>query len=120
MSNIDRLKRVVKAWYAGLRKRRRTAVYEKDDPRMIINDLGLQMSPEALSFIADSSFHREDMLVQIYAAEEELDRDLVLDNIRLDPAYSPKVYETEDRIAVTMIVKGEEVVIFEFSRKEEA
>ena len=93
MSNIDRLKRVVKSWYAGLRKKRRSAVYEQDDPRMIINDLGLQMSPEGLAFIADSSFHREDMLMQIYAAEEELDRDLVVDNTHLDPVYSPKVYD---------------------------
>lgn len=117
MANIDRLKRVVMSWVGGLRKRRRNAVYEQDDPRMIINDLGLQLSPEGLAFIADSSFHREDMLMQIYAAEEELDRDLVVDNNRLDPAYSPKVYEKDDRIVVTMVVKGEEVVIFEFSRK---
>ena len=118
MSNIDRLKRVVRSWVGGLRKRRRTAVYEKDDPRMIINDLGLQMSPEGLAFIADSSFHRQDMLVQIHAAEEALDRDLVISNSYLDPAYSPKVYEEEDRIVVTMIIRDEEVVIFEFSRKE--
>ena len=86
---------------------------------MIINDLGLQMSPEALSFIADSNFRREDMLVQIHAAEESLDRDLVVDNSALDPVYSPKVYEDEDRIAVTMIIRDEEVVIFEFSRQED-
>lgn len=118
MSNIERLKRVVTSWVGGLRKKRRSSVYEQDDPRMIINDLGLQLSPEALSFIADSSFHREDMLMQIYAAEEELDRDLVVDNVRLDPVYSPKVYESFDRIAVTMIINGDEVVVFEFSRKE--
>ncbi len=119
MANIDRLKRVVESWVGGLRKRRRTAVYEHDDPRMIINDLGLQMSPEALSFIADSRYHREDMLMQIYAAEEELDRDLVVDNNRLDPVYSPKVYEDEDKITITMVVNGKESIIVEFSRKEE-
>ena len=119
MSNIERLKRVVKSWVASRRKRRRSAVYEQDDPRMIINDLGLQMSAEGLSFIADSSYRREDMLMQIYAAEEELDLDLVVDNIQLDPTYSPTVYEEEDRIAVTILADGEEVVIIEFARTEE-
>lgn len=118
MSNIDRLKRVVTTWVGSMRKRRRPAVYEQDDPRMIINDLGLQLSQEALSLIADNNFYREDMLVQIYAAEEELDRDLVVDNIQLDPQYSPKVYEDENRITVSILIEGEEVVIIEFSRQE--
>ncbi len=119
MANIDRLKRVVGSWVGSFRKRRRPGVYEQDDPRMIINNLGLQLSPEALSFIVDSQFHREDMLMQIYAAEEELDCDLVVDNTRLDPARSPKVYEEKDQIAITVTVKGEEIVVVHFSRKKE-
>jgi|GEM_PF-1486094 len=118
MSNIDRLRRVVNSWVGSRRKQRRPAVYEQDDPRMIINDLGLQLSPEALSLIADNNFYREDLLVQIYAAEEELDCDLVVDNIQLDPQYSPKVYEDEKVIAVSILIDGEEVVIIEFTRPE--
>ena len=114
MSEFYRIKRIVNSWLGSRNKRRRSATYEKDDPRMILNDLGLQMSPEALAFVADDSFRREDMLMQIYAAEEELDVDLVLDNVRFDPIWDPKVYVGDQKFAITVVVRREEVVVVEF------
>lgn len=114
MSEIDRLKRIARSWWGGIRKKQRPASYERDDARMIINDLGLQMSPEALTSIADNSFRREDMLVQIYNAEEDLGIDIIQDNVQIDSQWEPKVYEEEGKIAVTIVVKKEEIVIVEF------
>lgn len=114
MSEFYRIKRIVNSWLGSRHKRRRSATYEQDDPRMILNDLGLQMSPEALAFVADSSFRREDMLMQIYAAEEELDVDLVLDNVQIDPIWDPKVYVGDQKFAVTVVVRKQEVVVIEF------
>ena len=118
MSEIDRLKRIVRSWWGGRHKSRRSAAYEQDDPRMIINDLGLQLSPEGLASIADSSFRREDMLVQIYNAEEELGIDLIEDNVRIDPRWEPRVYELDGHIAITATVKDEEVVVIEFQDRD--
>lgn len=118
MSEFYRIKRVVSSWLAGRVKRRRTATYEQDDARMILNELGLQMSPEALAFVADNSFRREDMLVQIYAAEEELNVDLILDNVMIDPIWDPKVYVGDKKFAITVTVRREEVVIVEFDYPE--
>ena len=117
MSDLYRIKRIARSWWGGVRKKQRPATYEQDDPRMIINDLGLQMSPEALEGIADNSFRREDMLVQLYNAEEELGIDLIKDNTAIDPKWNPKVYEQDDRVAITIVVKKEEVVIVEFDDK---
>lgn len=117
MSNLQRLKRLTKSWIGSLRKRRRSASYEQDDPRMIINELGLQMSPETLTFLADSSYHREDLLVQIHGAEEELDIDLIRNNVEIDPIWDPKVYEDDSLILFTVVVDEEEVIIVEFDRK---
>ena len=114
MSEIERLKRIARSWWGGVRKKRRPAAYEQDDPRMIINDLGLQLSPAALASIADNSFRREDMLVQLYNAEETLNIDLIRDNTQIDPRHNPKVYEHEGHIVITATVDGEEVVIVEF------
>ena len=114
MSEFTRIKRIVSSWLGSMRKRRRSATYEQDDPRMILNDLGLQMSIETLEFVADNSFRREDMLMQIYAAEEELDMDLVLNNVQFDPIWEPKVYTGEGMFFITVQARGEEYVVVEF------
>ena len=114
MSEFYRIKRIVNSWLGSRVKRRRSSTYEQDDPRMILNDLGLQMSPEALAFVADDSFRREDMLMQLYAAEEELDVDLVLNNVQLDPIWDPKVYVGDGKFAITVVVRREEVLVVEF------
>jgi hypothetical protein len=116
MSELKRLKRVFNSWLGQARKtkKRRLSTYDQDDPRMILTELGLQMSPDALIFMTDDSFRREDFLMQIYAAEDELDVDLILDNRELDPRWDPKVYEEEGKIIFTVTVRKDEFVIAEF------
>lgn len=116
MSELQRLKRVFDSWLGQVRKtkKRRLSSYDQDDPRMIITELGLQMSPDALVYMTDDSVRREDFLHQVYAAEDELDIDLIRDNREIDPALDPKVYEEEGYIVFTAMVDGEEFVIAEF------
>jgi hypothetical protein len=116
MSEFQRLKRVVNSWIGGarIRKKRRSATYQDDNALMILNDLGWKMSPEALEHVVGNSTRREDFLMQIYAAEEDLGVDLIKDNVMLNPAYDPKVYEVEGKIGFTVTVKNEEYLVAEF------
>lgn len=118
MSNYSRLKRLTRAWIGSMRKRRRPNAYEQDDPRMIFTELGLQMSPETLSTLSDNSYYREDFLVQLHSAEEELNLDLVLDNTSIDPVWDPKVYEENGKVMITATVDGEETIVAEFNLNE--
>jgi hypothetical protein len=117
MSEFNRLKRAVGSWIGGLRhrKKRRVSTYQSDDALMILSDLGMQMSPEALIFVSGDSIRREDFLMQLYAAEDDLNVDLIKDNVMLDPALNPKVYEVEGKIGFTVVVKKEEYLVAEFS-----
>lgn len=116
MSEFQRLKRAVSSWIGGVRhrKKRRLATYQDDDALLILNDLGWKMSPEALEHVAGNSLRREDFLMQIYAAEDDLGVDLIRDNVMLNPDLNPKVYEVESKIGFTVVVKGEEYLIAEF------
>ncbi len=116
MSDFKRIKRIVGSWVGKVRygKKRRLAVYENDDALLILNDLGLLMTPAALEHIAGNSTLREDFLIQIYAAEDELRLDLVKDNVQIDPALEPKVYEEDGKITFTITWKKDEYLIAEF------
>lgn len=121
MSEFNRIKRIVGSWVGNVRrgKKRRLAQYQDDDALLILNDLGLQMSPEALEYLAGNSTLREDFLIQVYAAEDDLGLDLIKDNVMIDPALDPKVYELEGKIGFTISWKKEEYMIaeFEFPKK---
>lgn len=116
MSEFQRFKRVVRSWVGGVRhrKKRRLATYQEDDALMILNDLGWKMSPAALQYISGDSTRREDFLMQIYAAEDDLGVDLIKDNVMLDPVLDPKVYEVESKIGFTVTIKKEEYLVAEF------
>lgn len=116
MSELHRLKRVFDSWIGQIRKgkKRRVGVYEEDDALLIINDLGMKMSPEALVFMTENSTRREDFLMQVYIAEDELDLDLIRDNVMIDPLYDPQVYEEEGKVVFAATVDGDEYVIAEF------
>lgn len=117
MSEFSRLKRVVGSWIGGMRirKKRRMATYQDDDALLILTDLGLLMSPEALIYVSQNSTRREDFLMQVYSAEEDLGIDIIKGNVMIDPALSPKVYEVEGKIGFTIVHKKEEYLIAEFA-----
>jgi hypothetical protein len=117
MSEFSRLKRVVGSWIGGMRirKKRRMATYQDDDALLILTDLGLLMSPEALIYVSQNSTRREDFLMQVYSAEEDLGIDIIKSNVMIDPALSPKVYEVEGKIGFTIVHKKEEYLIAEYA-----
>ncbi|MFN8393309.1 MAG: hypothetical protein U0176_01405 [Bacteroidia bacterium] len=116
MSEYQRLKRVVNSWIGNvrLRKKRRSATYQDDNALMILSELGWKMSPAALEYVSGNSIRREDFLMQIYAAEDDLGVDLIRDNVMLNPDLDPQVYEVEDKIGITVKHKGEEYLVAEF------
>jgi hypothetical protein len=116
MSELKRLKRVFDSWlgHARKKKKRRLGTFDQDDPRMIITELAMQMSPEATEYMTENSTRREDFLMQIYAAEDELDVDLILENREIDPRWDPKVYEEDGKIVFAATVGKDEYVVAEF------
>jgi hypothetical protein len=119
MSELHRLKRVFGSWIGKLRHRklRRTSVYEFDDALLILTDLGMLMSPEALEYVSGNSTRREDFLQQIYMSEDELGIDLIQDNVRIDPQWNPLVREEGNKIAITIIHRGEELIVAEWVKE---
>ena len=118
MSELQRLKRVFGSWVGKIRhrKKRRSSIYEEDDAVLILADLGLHMSPEAFEYVSGSSTRREDFLQQLYMSEDELDIDLILDNVMIDPRWKPRVVEEGKRIAFLATVRGEELIVAEYTR----
>jgi hypothetical protein len=116
MSEFARLKRIVGSWIGAtrIRKKRRSATYQDDNALLILTDLGMLMSPDALVYVSNNSTRREDFLMQLYAAEEDLRIDIIRDNVMIDPTWNPKVYEVEGKIGFTVTVKGEEYLVAEF------
>jgi hypothetical protein len=122
MSEFQRFKRIVRSWVGGVRhrKKRRVGTYENDDALLILNDLGWKMSPAALEHVAGNSIRREDFLMQLYAAEDDLGVDLIRDNVMLNPDLNPQVYEVENKIGFTVTVKGDEYLVAEFPWEKKA
>lgn len=116
MSEFSRFKRIVGSWIgaARIRKKRRSASYNDDNALMILTDLGMLMTPDALVYVSNNSNRREDFLIQVYAAEEDLNVDIIKDNVMINPALNPMVYELEGKIGFTILVKGEEYLVAEF------
>lgn len=119
MSELQRLKRVFGSWVGKIRHRkvRRTSVYNQDDALLILTELGMQMSPQALEYVSGNSTRREDFLQQVYLSEDELDVDLIEDNVRIDPRWNPTVREEGNKIAITVIHRREEMIIAEWDMK---
>lgn len=118
MSELDRLKRIVKS-HLGRVRLRRTRDYSRDDARMILTDLATQMRPEVYNHLVDSSFIREDFLQSIYAAESELGMDLVEDHLQFSADANARVVEEDGRVAITVKPKREEYIIAEYKLPEE-
>ena len=116
MSELQRLKRVFGSWVGNIRhrKQRRSGVYTHDDALLIITELGLLMSPAALVFVSGNSTRREDFLQQVYMSEDELGIDIIKDNVQIDPKWNPMVHEEGNKVAITIIHKGEELIIAEW------
>lgn len=117
MSDFNRFKRVVKSW-VGSFKRNRSEDYQFDDANMIITNLGMQFRAETLAWVLAEDTRKEDFLQGIYAAEEELNQDIVIGNTEIDPVFDPQVYEFNGKLEFTIRWKGEEIIFAEFELPE--
>lgn len=116
MSNLSRLKRIVRSW-TGAWKKRRQDDYTLDDPNIIITELGLQLSPEGLRFMLDNEARRDSFLQAVYELEEDFDMDIIVESRMIDPELNPRAYEEEDLIFFTIELDNEEVLLAEFPFK---
>ena len=116
MSVRNRLKRVVKSWTGVLS--RNEIYYSYDDARMILTELGMDMSPEAFAYLTGSQEIMDEFLGQVSAVEKKLGINIILDNSRIDPELSPQVYEIDGEIIITILDKGVESILVEFPFEE--
>ena len=116
MSNLKRLYRVFKSWTG---KVSRDVYYEFDDARMILTDLGIQMSPETFAYLNSKDELLDSFLHQIYATEDHTGRFLIENHTAIDPIYEPKVYELDGKATFTIQVKGKEIIFAEFDLPHE-
>ena len=114
MSELNRLKRIVKS-YIPRTPRDPKRRYSYEDAHLMINDLGMSLSPEALSFLVNTDTVLDDFVGSVYELEYKLKRKATTDLKTLDPELSPKVYEEYGRIVFTATYDGEEWVFAEYS-----
>lgn len=112
MSNFIRLLRVAKAWTGKLR---RTVYYDTADARMILNELGMQMSPAALEYMTSSDLIMEEFLQCIYEAEEVLGKSLISEGgMQISPVWKTRVLEADGILVFTLMDGKKEKIFAEF------
>ncbi|RMG23767.1 MAG: hypothetical protein D6730_13835 [Bacteroidetes bacterium] len=113
MSELKRFQRLAKSLIPRF-PRGRERHYTLEDARMMINELGMQMPPEALAYLLDSDERLDDFLNAIYNLEEKFRRKVVTPQATIDEALDPKVYVEAGTIAFTVKGKRGEVIFAEY------
>lgn len=120
MSEYKRLERLAKSLIPRFDRRGDDRPnYQLADARHMINELGLQMSPEALKHLLSQDAILDDFLMSIIELESYLKRRVVLDDMTIDPDLTPRVYEEPTVIGFSIERKGKEIVFaeYDFPRK---
>jgi len=113
MSEFKRLTRLIKAAIPRF-PRSEDRQYQLSDAHMMITDLGMQMSPEALAFMTDDDNRLDDFLMNIYHLEADIRKKAVTEFATIHPDLSPKVYEEDGKIGFSVVHKKEEIVFAEY------
>ncbi|MEZ4772255.1 MAG: hypothetical protein R3D00_03665 [Bacteroidia bacterium] len=117
MSDFKRLTRLSKSIIPRF-ERGRSRHYNHGDARMMINDLGMQMSPEVLQKLVSNAEVLEDFLNSIYQLEQKINKEVVTEYATIDTEYEPKVYVEERSVGFSITYKGKEVVFAEYELEE--
>lgn len=115
MSDLQRLERIAKSLIPRI-PRGANRQYKLEDARNMINDLGMQLSPEALAFLIDNDVFLDDFLMGVYHLEGLTGQKVTTDFATIDDKFSPKAYEQDGKIVFTAMWKDKERVFAEFSR----
>ncbi len=113
MSDLRRLERIAKSLIPRI-PRGSKQQYTLDDARNMINEFGIDLSPEALAFLTQDDIHLDSFLMGVYHLENKIGKRVVTDQATIVEDLSPKVYEEEGTIAFTVLWRGKERVFAEF------
>lgn len=113
MSEFKRLSRLIKSAIPRF-PRGKDRQYQLSDARMMITDLGMQMSPEALAFMTEDDNKLDDFLMNIYHLESDIRKKAITEFATIDLDLSPKVYEEDGKLGFSVLHKDEEIVFAEY------
>ncbi|MEL6675891.1 MAG: hypothetical protein AAFR61_27030 [Bacteroidota bacterium] len=113
MSEFKRLTRLLKSRIPRF-PRKAEDNYSLSDARMIITDLGMQMSPEALQYLTNDDALLEDFLENIYHLEERVGRKVITEYATINTEFEPKVYEENGELGFSVIYGRKELVYAEY------
>lgn len=116
MSELRRLERIAKSLIPRI-PRGAKQQYKLEDARNMINEHGMDLSPEALAFLVDEDIHLDSYLMGVYHLENKLKKRVVTDQATIVEELAPKVYEEEDQIIFTVTWGGKERVYVEYNRE---
>jgi len=109
-----RLKRVAQSYLPHLSSEANRE-YSYEDARMMLTDLGLQMSPEVLDTLLSRLDVLDDFILSIYQLEKEIKRtDIVTEFCTIDMKYEPHVYADSRFIGFTITHEDEEILFAEY------
>lgn len=122
MSELSRLKRLAQALIPNFRKQR-DRYYNFEDAKMMISELGMAIPAELFTKIIDNDSILDDFLNHIYQLEDEMGKkDLITEESTINPAYQPKVYVEDNKVAFTVtwgFLTKQKVVFAEYIFKME-
>lgn len=113
MSDFKRIQRLAKSLIPRFPKNREK-YWEHSDVRNMINDLGLQMSPEVLSKLVNNDQVLDDFISSIYQLERRINREVITEFATIDTDYDPKVYVEDGEVGFSITHKGKEIVFAEY------
>ncbi|MDX2250581.1 MAG: hypothetical protein SF052_27615 [Bacteroidia bacterium] len=117
MSDFKRLARLTKSIVPRF-ERGRSRYLNHDDARMMINDLGMQMSPEVLKKLIFNAEILEDFINSVYQLEQKINKEVVTEYATIDIEYNPKVYVEGHTVGFSITYKDKEVVFAEYDLEE--
>lgn len=113
MSEFERFTRLVKSIIPRFSDSEYQS-YALADAKMMINELGLSMSPATLAYLISKDDILDDFLDGVYALEKKAGGKVITDSATIMTDYDPKVYEKEDKVVFTAKIEGEEYLFAEY------
>ena len=116
MSDLNRLKRLVKSVLPDFRFKRRdiSDYYHPEDARVMINELALSIPPKVLKALLNSTVALDEFITGVYLAEDDIGERIINERKEIDPIYKPQAHLEDNRIAFTITHRGEEIIFAEF------
>jgi len=111
-----RLRRIVKSLIPRFKRKEGRKNFQLNDAKHMLNELGMQMSPELLEYLTQDDRKLDEFIEGIYALEDDLGIPVIDDFGAIRTDLLPKVYvEKENKlVGFSVTYAGEEVVFVEY------